>query len=86
MVFGLGCCVTLGVLDVLTVNRHKRVLTACNARWCPLDVVASDGEKACRVVQFDAPAAIPPLREFAPDEHVIAGTGRRYLPYRSRVA
>jgi len=82
MLFGLGCGVTLGVLDVLAVNRCERVLSTCNARGCPLDVVASDGEKACRVVQFDAPTAVPPVGEFAGDQDVIASAGWRYLRVR----
>jgi hypothetical protein len=78
-VLGLGHRVTLDLLDVLTVNRCERVLSACNASRRPLDVVASDGEKSCRIVQFDAPTTVPALREFTSDEDVIAGAGRRHF-------
>ncbi len=61
------------------MNRCERVLTTCNARRCPLDVVASNGEKACRVVQFDASTSVPPVWEFAGDQDMIAGAGWRYL-------
>ena len=64
------------------MNCCKRVLSTCNARGCPLDVLASDGEKACRVVQLDAPTTVPPVGEFSGEQDVIAGAGRRYLRVR----